>query len=247
LDELLWGGRAPTTPQFNVRPSALLAQNQERNVLLINQIVSDAILMVLESDHDVWCKIRSYKHGSSVYRAGRRLFYPAAGSDWNEILLRFADYIDEFHFCDNGRLYWDLEALQSEWPFENPSLYRRSDPPEIDGPSQTKLDPAIGYPNLERGYLREIYQRLGDGRQLKVVRRRGFGQCALAEFPARSIGVFVHRGDSPTRGEGGSNLYFLANKKRDYEPSSNLFDKLALRLSDGALIFQTHRMLALVF
>jgi hypothetical protein len=68
-----------------------------------------------------------------------------------------------------------------------------------------------------------------------VNRRRGFGQYALTnEFSDASIGVFVHRGDSP--GEGGSNVYYLANRARDHEPCSNLLAKLVTKLAHRALI-----------
>jgi hypothetical protein len=40
---------------------------------------------------------------------GRYLFYPAAGSDWNELLTRFSDYVDEFYFCDLA--YNELEHV----------------------------------------------------------------------------------------------------------------------------------------
>jgi hypothetical protein len=68
-----------------------------------------------------------------------------------------------------------------------------------------------------------------------INRRRGFGQYALVnEFSDRAIGVFMHRGDSP--GEGGSNVYFLANKDSRHEPCGRLFDKLSKKLDDRALI-----------
>jgi hypothetical protein len=44
----------------------------------------------------------------------------------------------------------------------------------------------------------------------------------------------VHRGDSV--GESGSNVFFLGNRKCDHEPLSNLFNKLACKLSDHALV-----------
>ena len=44
----------------------------------------------------------------------------------------------------------------------------------------------------------------------------------------------MHRGDSP--GEGGSNAYFLANRKRRHEPLSCLFNKLTEKLTDRSLI-----------
>ena len=90
------------------------------------------------------------------------------------------------------------------------------------------------YRELERGRLKQVYERVSDGRRLTVIRRRGFGQYALAEFPDRTIGIFVHRGDSP--GEGGSNTYFLANKDLHHEPLSRLLNKLTRRLTNCALI-----------
>ena len=39
-----------------------------------------------------------------------------------------------------------------------------------------------------------------------------------------------------TEAEGGSNVCFLANKKRRYEPLSRLFDKVSQKLVDRALI-----------
>lgn len=58
------------------------------------------------------------------------------------------------------------------------------------------------YRNLEAGRLIQFYELKDDARRLKIVRRRGFGQCALSEFADQSIGIFVHRKDSP--GDGGS-------------------------------------------
>jgi hypothetical protein len=163
---------------------------------------------------------------------GRLLFYPTAGSDWNELLLQFADYIDVFHFCDIN--YNDLARLEN--PFSDPGSYELIDSKiegeifaRIDAPTQSRP-----YPDLAPGRLSEIYRRVSDGRRLTVVRRRGYGQYALAELPNRSLGIFVHRGDS--QGEGGSNVYFLANKKRDHEPVSNLFDKLSRILADPAIV-----------
>ena len=93
------------------------------------------------------------------------------------------------------------------------------------------------YRKLEPGRLKQLYERVSDGRRLTVIRRRGFGQYVLGEFPNRSIGVFVHRGDSP--GDGGSNTYFLANKNLRHEPLSRLFDKLTQKLTDRALIISS--------
>ena len=166
---------------------------------------------------------------------GRRLFYPCAGHDYSEFLALFADHIDEFHFCDTCT-YCDLRHLR--YPFSNPELYPLIDK-KIEGDPIARMEDsseARPYRYLRPGSLIEIYERARDGRRLKVVRRRGFGQYALAEFPNRSIGIFVHRGDRPVRGEGSSGVFFLANRKLDHEPLSNLFDKLTLRLADRALV-----------
>jgi hypothetical protein len=165
----------------------------------------------------------------------RHLFYPASGFDWNEIILRFVDHVDGFHFCDCNE-YLDLEKLALEPLFEDPGAYRCVDRRIEGSPKAEKRSPTVDHNHfeLERGFLVEVFERVADGRQFRVIRRRGFGQCALAEFSEASIGVFVHRGDSP--GEGGSNAYFLGNRKRSYEPLSNLFDKLALKLCNPALV-----------
>jgi hypothetical protein len=67
-------------------------------------------------------------------------------------------------------------------------------------------DDGRAYNFLKPSKLTETYER-SDGRRLKVIRRRGFGQIALSrQFSDRSLGVFMHRGDSP--GESGSNVYW---------------------------------------
>lgn len=164
----------------------------------------------------------------------RLLFYPAAGDDWSEFLELFADHVDEFHFTDITHQFdKDLES-----PFGDSSAYRKVER-DFDGDRTAQIElrrnPAgRDYSYVKPGLLTELYERKIDGRRFKVIRRRGYGQISLAKFPDQSIGVFVHRGDSP--GESGSNVYFLANRKRDYEPVSNLFNKLACKLADHALI-----------
>jgi hypothetical protein len=55
------------------------------------------------------------------------------------------------------------------------------------------------YRYLKPARLKVVYERSSDGRRVTVIRRRGFGQYALAELVDRSLGVFVHRGDRPLR------------------------------------------------
>lgn len=165
---------------------------------------------------------------------GSLFFYPAAGSDYAEPLKVFEDHLDMFWFCD--KCYPRGLKLAP--------VFGVSDGFSLVGAEKSGMPDAImekrhdkrgkEYFYLEPSRLSEIYKR-PDGRQVCIVRRRGFGQIALTkEFHPRSIGVFMHRGDS--RGEGGSNVFFLANKKDSFEPCGHLFDKLGEQLTDSALV-----------
>lgn len=59
--------------------------------------------------------------------------------------------------------------------------------------------------------------------------------AVLERFEPRSIGVFVHTGDSV--GEGGSNLWFLSERpeRGEYQPAGH-FARLGQKLADRALI-----------
>ena len=162
---------------------------------------------------------------------GRCLFYPMAGSDCSELLKLFANHLDEFHYADIQYQFGEADP-----PLFDQSIFRRISH-KLDGDRRADVEP----PTTERPYrfvkparLTEVYERTSDHRIFKVIRRRGFAQYALTEFPDQSIGVFVHRGDST--GESGSNALFLGNRQRNHEPLSNLFDKLACKLSDHALV-----------
>jgi hypothetical protein len=160
-------------------------------------------------------------------------FYPAAGSDYLEPLTIFQDHIDTFWFCDVGYANGlDLCAVLPKDEFRIIQREKSGAPTAIK--ERRKAENGLCYWFLLPSKLIESYERT-DGRRLTVVRRRGFGQIALSEeFDDCSIGVFMHRGDSP--GEAGSNVYFLANKKTRYERCGRLFDKLARRLKGKALI-----------
>ncbi len=161
------------------------------------------------------------------------MFYPTAGDDYPELLSVFAGYVEEFHFCDLS--YKDLRKLS---PLFSDHRAYRCISAESEGMAFAEVEQRRGdrgpYRWLSPGSLKEILQRIVDGRQATAVRRRGFGQYALAEFQNHSIAVFVHRRDS--HGEGGSRVCFLANVSHDHEPLSELFNKLALKLSHYALI-----------
>lgn len=158
-----------------------------------------------------------------VSRAGT-FFYPTAGDDTHEPMNFFADYIDDFHFCDIR--YRDLSSLK---------LLKNEEPNKIyfEGPLISDLCRRGGLREVERGRRIEVYNRI-DRAPHRIVRRRGFGQMGLAEFPDRSLSVFMHRGDS--LGEGGSNAFFLSDRRKNYPPLSNLFTKLQRKLSNRALV-----------
>lgn len=67
-----------------------------------------------------------------------------------------------------------------------------------------------------------------------MIRRRGFGQYALHELPDGSLSMFMHRGDSP--GEGGSNVFYLSNRRTSHKPLSSLMSVIKRKLAYPALI-----------
>lgn len=165
---------------------------------------------------------------------GRTLFYPAAGCDWSEFLENFEDHIDEFRFSD---IKYNFKPNMPS-PFTKPNNYR-SVSSTIHGEQRASMErrrPEIGraYNFLEPGQLTEVFDRASDGRRIAVVRRRGFGQYALSEIEDRSLGIFVHRGDSP--GECGSNIWFLSDWRCCFPPCGSLFATVSRKLADRALI-----------
>ena len=165
---------------------------------------------------------------------GTILYYPAAMHDTQTLLDVFMDYIDTYWFCDVN-YHPDLQlpqVLSKDQGFEIISSVKDG---AVGAPRLRHTD-AQGqeYPYLEPSRLYEIYQRT-DGKRISIVRRRGYGQMGIVkEFDAKTIGVFVHRGDSP--GEGGSNVHFLSNRVTRYEPCGMLFDKLSEKLRQTALV-----------
>ena len=138
----------------------------------------------------------------------------------------FGEHVDEFHFVD---ITYKLDQKMS-FPFTRPSEYQQRgwfrEGDRIARINWREAEAGRLDPLVEPGHVREVFARTRDGRRITVIRKRGLGQDALAEFSSRSIGVFVHRGDSP--GEGGSDVYFLDR--------NNLFEQLTDRLGDRSLI-----------
>lgn len=166
---------------------------------------------------------------------GRLVFYPCAGDDYQEPLSLFAPYFSWFQFEDINydftnacsALIWsdhfDLDSCQLHGL---PSCCLRN-VRDASGNQYREIDPAI---------LSETYSEISTSRTLTVIRRRGFGQYGMALLEPESVGVFIHRGDSGSRGEGGSGAFFLANRRASHEPLSKLFNKLKRVLSPVSLI-----------
>lgn len=159
----------------------------------------------------------------SVLRGGI-FYYPASGDDLDEPIDCFANYVDEMHFCDTG--YCDLENLRPAFSAAPTSI-------RYTGPRKAALERFGRRRDIVPGKRIETHPR-PQKTDLTIVRRRGFGQMGLAEFPDRSISVFMHRGDS--MGEGGSNAWFLTDRNKNYPPLGQLFSKLQDRLRARALI-----------
>lgn len=163
--------------------------------------------------------------------AGTTFFYPAAGADTQDFISLLAPAVGRFVFNDlNYSTLTDRRVPVPEgWRLVargGDNLAARDD----------RLQPRHGedgeYRDLSPSVLKQVYER--EGREIRVERRRGFGQYALREQEPGSIGVFAHRRDS--MGEGGSNLWFLANRPRRHRPLSNLWNQLRPRLAARALV-----------
>ncbi len=157
------------------------------------------------------------------------LFYPSAGGDTNEVLSVFAPFVDEVVFCD---LHYP-KGLDLEPAIGSGGGYKLIGS-SITGDPNSRLHEKDGHLEIEPSTLIEIYEGESADRLLVVKRRRGFGQYALLEVKPKSMTVFMHRGDSP--GEGGSNVYYLADCKSRHEPCGRLLTKLTDRLADRAII-----------
>lgn len=155
---------------------------------------------------------------------GGNFYYPAAGRDLREPIRCFSRHVCALHFCDIS--YRDLTRLRR-------GLRRPPSSIIYSGPLVADVERTWAYRNVVPGKRIEVYERRGT-EPLLIVRRRGFGEMGLAEFPEKSISIFMHRGDS--MGEGGSAAMYLANYPRRHPPLSHLYAKLQLRLRDRALI-----------
>jgi hypothetical protein len=162
---------------------------------------------------------------------GTTFFYPAAGADTQDFVSLLAPGITRFIFNDLHYSSWTdrIVPVPDGWRLvsrEGWNLEARDDMP------QQRCGSHGACRHLSPSVLEEVFTR--DGCEIRVHRRRGYGAYALRDQGPASIGVFAHRRDS--MGEGGSNLWFLANRPRRHGPLSNLWDQLRPRLAPKALV-----------
>lgn len=154
--------------------------------------------------------------------------YPCAGNDYRPAIDVFLPYVSDFTFCD---LYYPA-GLKMRRVSNSQDLIPISS--RTEGPIHSTLRATGEHPRVESSSLIETYRHQPTDRKISIRRRRGFGQFALLDAPLRSVSVFMHRGDSP--GEGGSNIFFLADCNSNYKPVGHLLSKLAERLTDRAIV-----------
>lgn len=164
---------------------------------------------------------------------GKTLYYPAAGDDYFDAFNLFKEKISKFTFCD---LHYPRGLTLK--PMLSPNDGYQLISSERSGKPYSQItyrvDRSCGeYRWLHPSKLTETYID-PNGKLLTTIRRRGFGEYGLSELNVGELGVFMHRGDSP--GEGGSNLWFLANKTRNHPPCSMLFNVIASKVLDKLVI-----------
>lgn len=157
--------------------------------------------------------------------AGSALFYPCAGADIAEPIRVFSPVVSALWFADIG--YPRGMRMDAALPDAQPHVM-------VDGDVHAEMERRDGHRFLVPSRRIETYAR-ADGSCFKVIRRRGFGEIALGEeFPDRSIGVFLHRGDGG--GEAGSGVSFFRDQPRRHPPLADLFSRLKRKLTKPALI-----------
>lgn len=163
--------------------------------------------------------------------SGKIFMYPCAGNDVVEPVQVFGEFYDTFLFVDLNYssttkmpkiIGWnEVSGSQRRFGSANSSIRIVQ-----NGYSKFKV--------VDPEWFCSDYTNEKTGRKISVVRRRGFGQYALHELSDDSLSMFMHRGDSA--GEGGSNVYYLANRRTSHEPISNLLSIIKCKLTHPALI-----------
>lgn len=158
--------------------------------------------------------------------------YPCAGMDIPDVIHTLGHLFDTFLFVDIrydfGRA--DIPPL-SGW--EEVLGTRRLLGKPADHVSCVQSG-VRRFRYVEPAWLRADYRNFQTGRIIEIILRRGFGQYALQELVDGTLGMFLHRGDSSA--EGGSGVFYLANRRMSHTPLSMLFDTIKRKLTNPALI-----------
>lgn len=163
---------------------------------------------------------------------GKLLLSVCASMDIPDFVQAFGPRFDTFLFVDLKYDFLRMMIPQIVGWVEVPGTKR------VEGkPSDQVRIVEVGesrYREIEPAWMRVNYTNKETGKVIELCFRRGFGQYALHELENGSLSMFVHRGDS--RGEGGSNTFFLANRRTKHPPLSRLFDVVKSKLSKEAWI-----------
>jgi hypothetical protein len=169
---------------------------------------------------------------SKALYPGKVFMYPCSGLDVSQPIGAFGDQFDTFLFVDTQYQFSEFRMpLVEGWREMASSV-------QIEGPSVDSMRVVDSgnrsYCEIEPAWRRSRYENTETGREISVVLRRGFGQYALHEIIDGTLGMFLHRGDS--LGEGGSGVFYLANKPRKHPPLDRLFETIKRKLAKQAFI-----------
>lgn len=157
--------------------------------------------------------------------------YPCAGTDIAEPVQVFGGDFDTFLFVD---IKYNVRSAEPEIPGWNMVAGSQS---RLGSSNSSVRHCSVGrsrFRDIEPEWFFSDYENKTNGKRISIVRRRGFGQYESQELPDGSLSMFMHRGDSP--GEGGSNVFYLANRRTSHGPISNLMSVLKRKLAYPALI-----------
>jgi hypothetical protein len=162
---------------------------------------------------------------------GKIFMYPCAGNDISEPVQVFGEFYDTFLFVDLNYRGDDKQPKIPGWKEVRGSQRRFGSP---NSSIRHLQDGRCRYRLIDPEWFLTDYVNETTGRQILIVRRRGFGQYALHELRDGSLSMFMHRGDSS--GDGGSNVFYLANRRTSYRPISNLLDLIKRKMTAPACI-----------
>ncbi len=157
--------------------------------------------------------------------------YPCAGNDISEPVRAFGELYDTFLFVDLKYCSVSKVPEISGWSEVRGSQRRFG---SVNSSIRFDQDGQSKFRVVDPEWFCSDFINETTGRRILLIRRRGFGQYALHELPDASLSMFMHRGDST--GEGGSNVFYLANRKTSHKPISNLLDLIKRKMKNPALI-----------